>query len=110
MIRRRGPPSQTWRTFLRSHAEAIAAIDLCLVPTLTFERLFTFLVLCLDHVPIFGERHLRRILPLYSSYYNQTRTHLALGKDAPLRRAVQGSGAIIATPILFGLHHHYARM
>jgi hypothetical protein len=36
MIRRRGPPSQTWRTFLRNHAEAIAAIDLCVVPTLTF--------------------------------------------------------------------------
>jgi len=45
MIRRRGPPSQTWRTFLRNHAHAIAAIDLCVVPTLTFERLFTFLVL-----------------------------------------------------------------
>jgi hypothetical protein len=29
MIRRRGPPSQTWRTFLRNHAHAIAAIDLC---------------------------------------------------------------------------------
>jgi transposase InsO family protein len=35
---------------------------------------------CLDHVLIFGERHLRRILALYFSYYNQTRTHLALGK------------------------------
>ena len=44
MIRRRGPPSQTWRTFLRNHADAIAAIDLCVVPTLTFERLFAFLV------------------------------------------------------------------
>ena len=44
MIRWRGPPSQTWRTFLRSHAEAIAAIDLCVVPTATFERLFAFLV------------------------------------------------------------------
>jgi len=44
MIRRRRPPSQTWRTFLRSHAEAIAAIDLCVVPTATFERLFAFLV------------------------------------------------------------------
>src|SRR6266513_21631 len=39
MIRRRGPPSQTWRTFLRNHAHAIAAIDLCVVPALTFERL-----------------------------------------------------------------------
>src|SRR5262249_28328175 len=45
MIRRRGPPSQTWRTFLRNHAAAIAAIDLCVVPTLTFEWLFAFLVL-----------------------------------------------------------------
>ena len=32
---------------------------------------------CLDQVLIYGERHLRRILALYSSYYNQTRTHLA---------------------------------
>jgi hypothetical protein len=37
MTRHRGPPSQTWRTFLHNHAHAIAAIDLCLVPTLTFE-------------------------------------------------------------------------
>jgi hypothetical protein len=39
-IRRRGPSSQTWQTFLRNHAHAIAAIDLCVVPTLTFECLF----------------------------------------------------------------------
>jgi hypothetical protein len=39
------PPSQTWKTFLRNHAQAIAAIDLCVVPTLTFDRLFAFLVL-----------------------------------------------------------------
>src|SRR5712671_6952723 len=58
MIRRRGPPSQTWRTFLRNHADTIAAIDLCVVPTLTFECLFAFLV-------VNGERHLRRILTLY---------------------------------------------
>jgi len=45
MIWRRGPPSQTWRTFLRNHAAAIAAIDLCVVPTLRFECLFVFLVL-----------------------------------------------------------------
>src|SRR5258708_34771240 len=54
-------------------------------------------------------QYTQRILALYSSYYNQTRTHLALRKDAPLRRAVQGSGTIIATLILFGLHHRYAR-
>src|SRR5579859_6929368 len=37
MVRGRKPPSQSWRTFLRNHAEAIAAIDMCVVPTLTFE-------------------------------------------------------------------------
>src|SRR5262249_26797465 len=44
MIRHRGPPSQTWRTLLRNHVDAIAAIDLCVVPSLTFERLFAVLV------------------------------------------------------------------
>jgi hypothetical protein len=45
MARPSKPPSQPWRTFLRNHAEAIGAIDLCVVQTLTFERLFAFLVL-----------------------------------------------------------------
>jgi hypothetical protein len=45
MVRGRRPPSQSWRTFLRNHMEVIAAIDMCVVPTLTFERLFAFLVL-----------------------------------------------------------------
>jgi len=44
LVKHRGPPSQTWRTFLRNHADAIAAVDLCLVPTVTFEFLFAFLV------------------------------------------------------------------
>jgi transposase InsO family protein len=39
------PPSQSWKTFLRNHAQAIAAIDMCVVPTLTFERLFALLIL-----------------------------------------------------------------
>ena len=37
--------SQSWKTFLRNHAEAIAGIDMCVVPTLTFDLLFAFLVL-----------------------------------------------------------------
>jgi transposase InsO family protein len=195
MIRHRGPPSQNWRTFLRNHADAIAAIDLCVVPTLTFECLFAFVVVghgrrqllwfavtrhptaewlaqqiveafpwntaptylvrdndgaygqvftsrvramgirdrpisprspwqnpyverligtlrrdCLDHVLIFGERHLRRVLTLYSLYYNETRTHLGLSKDAPRRRAVQRSGTIVTTQVLSGLHHRYVRI
>src|SRR6266480_3649100 len=195
MVRGGAPPSQSWKTFLRNHAQAIAAIDLCVVPTLTFERLFAFLVLghgrrqllwfevtrhptaewlarqiteafpwasappylvrdndgayghvftsrvramgirdrpispgspwqngcaerligtlrreCLDQVVIFSEMHLRRILSAYAAYYNQARPHLALQKDAPLHRAVQRSGAIVAIPILAGLHHQYVRI
>jgi hypothetical protein len=59
---------------------------------------------------IFGERHLWRILTLYSRYYNETRTHLGLGKDAPLGRHIERSGTIVTTPILSGLHHCYARI
>ena len=65
---------------------------------------------CLDRMLIFGEPHLRQVLSLYAAYYNQMRTHLALGKDAPLGRAVERSGVIVAIPILSGLHHQYVRI
>jgi len=65
---------------------------------------------CLDRMLIFGESHLRRVLASYAGYYNEARTHLALQKDAPLHRAVQRSGVIVAIPILAGLHHKYVRM
>ncbi|MFL6796559.1 MAG: integrase core domain-containing protein [Xanthobacteraceae bacterium] len=45
MIRHREPPSQSWRTFLRNHADAIAAIDLCVVHTVGFERLFALIIM-----------------------------------------------------------------
>jgi len=48
MMRRRGSPSQTWRTFLRNHAERLQAIDLCVVLTLTFECLLPFLCWAMD--------------------------------------------------------------
>ena len=51
-----------------------------------------------------------QILSSYGAYYNEVRTHLALDKDAPLDRAVQRTGAIVAIPILSGLHHHYVRI
>ena len=65
---------------------------------------------CLDPMLIFGEAHLRKILSSYAAYYNEVRTQLALGKDAPLGRPVQRTGVIIAIPILSGLHHHYVRI
>jgi hypothetical protein len=63
----------------------------------------------LDHVLIFGEAHLLQVLKAYAAYYNRVRTHLSLGKDAPLVRSVQQIGLIAARPILGGLHHEYYR-
>jgi len=65
---------------------------------------------CLDHVVIWGESHLRRILRSYVMYYNKIRTHRSLDKDAPIWRPVQSTGVITSNPILGGLHHHYFRV
>jgi len=65
---------------------------------------------CLDHIVVFGEGHLRRILFAYAGYYNEVRTHLSLDKDAPSHRPVQRFGQLAAQPILGGLHHHYCRI
>jgi hypothetical protein len=45
MTRRRRPPSQGWKTFLRNHADGIASIDLFVVPTISFRLLYALLVL-----------------------------------------------------------------
>ena len=43
-------------------------------------------------------------------YYNVARTHLSLGKDAPIERAIQRHGRIEGRPMLGGLHHQYVRI
>jgi transposase InsO family protein len=48
MIKRRGPPSQGWRIFLRNHAPEIAAMDLFVVPTIGFDLLYAFVIVRLD--------------------------------------------------------------
>ena len=45
MVRRRRPPSQGWKTFLRNHADGIASMDLFVVPTISFRLLYGFLIL-----------------------------------------------------------------
>jgi hypothetical protein len=52
---------------------------------------------CLDHIVVFGERHLRHVLLSYI-YYNGTRTHLSLNKDAPISRAAEAAGRIRSRP------------
>jgi transposase InsO family protein len=63
----------------------------------------------LDHVVVLGERHLRDQLANYSAYYNEVRTHVALGKDTPRHRPVQTVGRIASVSWLGGLHHQYVR-
>jgi hypothetical protein len=48
MVKRRGPPSQGWRTFLRNHAPDIAAMDLFVVPTIGFKLLYAFVIVWID--------------------------------------------------------------
>ncbi len=65
----------------------------------------------LDQVIVLNERHLKRLLTEYVSYYHRFRTHLSLDMDCPEPRAVEPpeAGVVIAVPELGGLHHHYER-
>jgi len=65
---------------------------------------------CIDHLVVLGERHLLHVLLSYLNYYNAVRTHLSLGKDAPVPRGIQAVGRIVPRPILGGLHHQYVRI
>ena len=67
---------------------------------------------CLDHLIVLNERQASRILSAYARYYNCARTHLALDKDDPESRRIQGRelGRVIAVPEVRGLHHRYERV
>jgi putative transposase len=196
MGRRREPPSQSWRTFLRNHIGQIVAADFFVVPTATYRLLFVLVFLahdrrrirhvavtphptaawtsqqlreafpweeapryllhdrdhafgrlgptakamgieelltaprspwqnafverfigsvrrdCLDHVIVFNEAGLLRLMTLYRAYYERSRTHLSLGKDAPIPRPITPSSdgaAVVAVPEVGGRHHRYER-
>jgi putative transposase len=66
---------------------------------------------CLDHVFVFNEAGLRRVLKSYLDYYDHSRTHLALDKDAPISRKTQPPelGRVVELPEVGGLHHRYER-
>jgi len=65
----------------------------------------------LEHVVVFGERHLVRLIRSYLEYYHGDRSHLGLGKDAPNHRAVtqrpSATAKVVALPRVGGLHHRY---
>jgi transposase InsO family protein len=65
---------------------------------------------CFDHVIALGERHIRRLGTELISYYHEDRTHLALDKDAPHKRAIESKpsgGRLESLPRIGGLHHRY---
>lgn len=66
---------------------------------------------CLNHFIVLNERHLRRILSSYFTYYHESRTHLSLDRNSPIPRDVEPPerGRVIAIPQVGGLHHRYRR-
>src|SRR5271155_1011506 len=64
---------------------------------------------CPNHIVIFNERHLRRVLTSYRDHYRRSRTHLSLQKDCPDSRPVQSENRtkVIAIEEVGGLHHRY---
>ena len=66
---------------------------------------------CLDHLIVFSESHLIRILTSYFAYYHEARTHLSLDRNAPIPREIElpSQGRVIAIPQVGGLHHRYTR-
>jgi putative transposase len=66
---------------------------------------------CFDHVIVLHEAGLQRLMTLYCSYHERSRTHLSLDKDTPIPRPVTppGDGAVVAIPEVGGLHHRYER-
>ena len=196
MVRRRdSEPDQSWKTLLHNHLAETAACDFFVVPTVTFQRLFCFVVMsldrrrilhvnvtrnptaewvaqqvreafpgdrwiprflqrdrdgafgwafrrrvkamgieelvsaprspwqnpyverligsirreCTDHIIPMGETHLLRTVTAYAAYYNTSRPHQSLDGNAPIPRAIEDVGDVVATPVLGGLHHRYSR-
>ena len=66
---------------------------------------------CIDHMVVFSEEHLRKILRRYFRYYHRSRTHLALEMDSPESRPVEpvDLGDVVQLPEVGGLHHRYER-
>src|SRR5215469_6418600 len=103
----------------RKDVKAIGIKEVLSTPRSPWQRAYVERVIgtlrreCLDHVIIFSEaslyRHIKSFLDL--EYYDESRTHLSLGKDAPEPRPVHPPelGRVVAIPQVGGLHHRYER-
>jgi transposase InsO family protein len=101
----------------RSRVAGMGIEEICISPRSPWQNCYVERLIgtirreCLDHVIVFSDNHLRRLLKSYFRYYHKSRTHLSLDKDAPDCRAVQSnkSGRIVQIPEVGGLHHRYER-
>ncbi len=66
---------------------------------------------CLDHVLVLGEQHLHEVLVEYCRYFNDARPHQGIDQLVPggFLPSAEGSGPVVATAYLNGLHHSYRR-
>jgi transposase InsO family protein len=102
----------------RSRVEAMGITEVITAPRSPWQNAYVERVIgsirreCLDHILIFNERHLRRVLFSYVDYYHRTRTHLSLDKDCPDPRPIMPPriGKVIAIAQVGGLHHRYERL
>jgi transposase InsO family protein len=66
---------------------------------------------CTDHIIVWNERHLKRILRGYFDYHNTDRTHLGLAKESPVKRPISKMASVtdqlLEMPRVGGLHHRY---
>jgi transposase InsO family protein len=105
-----------YSTFVRRRLRAMGIRDKPIAPGSPWQNGFAERLIgsirreCVDHLVVFGEAHLRRVLTKYAAYYNELRTHRSLNKDSPIHRAIQRRGSIVSVPVLGGLHHHYVRV
>ena len=67
---------------------------------------------CLDHVIVFNEAHLKRIVISYFDYYHDSRPHLSLSRNSPVPREVEPPcrGKVVSISQVGGLHHRYSRV
>ena len=103
-------------TVVRRRVKAMGIRDKPISPAAPWQNCFAERLIglirreCVDHLVVFGEQHLRRVLRSYALYYNEARTHRSLNKDAPLSRPVQSTGRIVSHALVGGLHHQYVRI
>src|SRR5262249_28769275 len=97
----------------RSRVEGMGIEEICIAPRSPWQNGYIERLIgsirreCLNHVIVFNDNHLRRLLKDYFRYYHESRTHLSLNKDASQSRVVQSSnsGRIVQIPEVGGLHH-----